>query len=241
MFSLIENLPNLEAEDLNKLVTLTENVLTNYDRFTGCSFVVQDVFLRCITCLWLQLDDLQYDSIIHIYTSTLESVKQLNQYRDIGQSKYLESAVLFLFSISLKVHVDFSKILHSIIESKIHCRTTFELLAVILSEKPIEFCDHLEKFKNLKYWNRHVLMNQLTTNHCLIESICQECSVTDSFTDIKYLVLSTFTPALIVFFEKYVLIDNFISKLSNLRRDSEIAHALLCVNGYMCKLVNDNI
>lgn len=241
MFSLVENLPKLEVEDLHKLVTLTEDILTNYDRFTNCSLVVQEVFLRCITCLWLQLDDLKYDSIKHVYTSTLESITKLDQCNNVGRSKYLESAVLFLFSISLKVQIDFSKILHNIIESKIHCRTAFEALSIILSEKSIEFCDHLEKFKHFKYWNRQVLMDQLTTNSGLIELICQQCSVSDSLIDVKYLVLSSFTPALMMFFEKYVSIDDYISKLCNLRKDSEIVHSLFCINGYMCKLVSDKI
>jgi len=240
MFSLVENLPKLALDDLHKLVTLTEDFLLKHDRFTDRSCVVQEVFLRCITCLWLQLDDLQYNSVKPLYTSTLESITQLVQSNAIGHSKYLESATLFLFSVSIKAKTDFSAIVSNILENEIHCGITFEILNVILSEKqPVEFCDGLEYFKNLKYWDRKVLVDQLMANKSLIELICKQCTITDSLIEIKYVVLSNFTLALRVYFDTYESIDHFISKAFNLRRDAEITHALLCINRHLCNLVSN--
>ncbi|VVC29565.1 Armadillo-type fold,Domain of unknown function DUF2428, death-receptor-like,Armadillo-like helical [Cinara cedri] len=233
VFSLVENLPKLESNDLSKLVRLTENLSMKYNQFNNCSYVVKEVFLRCITCLWLQLDKLHYNYVEPIYTSTLETITKYIKSNDIGRSKYLESAILFLFSISLKAQTDFSIVVYNVMKSKMQCEIIFEVLSIILSEKPIEFCDHLDKFKNLKYWNRQVLMNQLLANKILIELVCQQCTIIDSLIHVKYLVLSNFTPALVEYFKVYEPIDNFISKVFCLRRDIEISQALLCINGYL--------
>lgn len=241
MFSLVENIPKLEFYDLSKLVTLTEALLLKYNQFTNCSYVVQEVFLRCITCLWLQLEDLQYNSVENLYTLTLESIIKLDESNAIGRSKYLESATLFLFSISLKAKTDFSTIVSMLLKNKIHCETTFGVLSIILSEKPVGFCDHLEKLKSLKYWDRKVLMDQLMTNKSLMDLVCQQCTIIDSLTDIKYLVLSNFIPALHKYFKTYESIDHFISKVFTLRRNTEIAQALSCINKYLCHLVSNKI
>lgn len=239
MFSLIENLPKLAPDDLNKLVTLTENFLIISDRFIGCSYVVQEVFLRCISSLWLQLDDLQYNSVQPLYTLILESITKCVQSNAIGRSKYLESATLFLFSISIKAKLDFSVVVINILKNEVHCATMFEILNVILSEKPAEFCNSLEYFKTLKCWDHKVLMDQLTANESLINLFCKQCTVTDSFIDYKYLVLSNFTLALRSYFNAYESIDHFISKVVSLRRDTEIAHALICINRHLCNLVSN--
>lgn len=240
MFSLVENLPKLEFDDVNKLVTLTENLLLKFNQFTNCSYVVQEVFLKCITCLWLQLE-LQYDFVENLYMLILESITKLDESNAIGRSKYLESASLFLFSISIKAKTDFSTIVSTILKNKINCETIFGILSIILSEKPVELCDNLEKLKSLKYWNRNVLLDQLMANKSLMELVCQQCTIIDSLSDIKYLVLSNFIPALHMYFKKYESIDYFISKVFTLRRDTEIAQALLCINGYLCHLVSNKI
>lgn len=241
MFSLVENLPKLEFYDINKLVTLTENLLLKYNQFTNCSYVVQEVFLKCITCLWLQLDELRYDCVENLYILTLESITKLDECNAIGRSKYLESASLFLFSISIKAKTDFSAIVSTILKTKIHCKTAFGILSIILSENSVELCDNLEKLKSLKYWNRKFLLDQLMANKSLMELICQQCTIIDSLSDIKYLVLSNFIPALHMYFKMYESIDHFISKVFTFRRDTEIAHALLCINGYICELVSGKI
>jgi len=238
MFSLVDNLPKLQHEDLNKLVVLTEVILKKYDQFTNCSYVVQEIFIRCITCLWLQLDDLEYNSVKHLYILILKSITELDQLNTIGQSKYLESAILFLFSICIKAQTDFSMVVYNIMKNKIYCKTIFEILNLILSKNPVDFCDNLEKYKSGKYWDQKILMDQLTTNTNIIELFCQQCTTIDSLIDMKYLVLSNFTPALHIYFTMYVSIDCFISKLSNLRRDTEIAYALLCINNHLCNLVS---
>lgn len=238
VFSLVENLPNLMSEDLNQLVTLIKDLLTNYDKFSNCSYVVQEVFLRCITCLWIQLDDLQYKSVKYIYLSTLKSIKKLDQFT-IGQSKYLESAILFLFSICVKADTDFSVVLFKIIKNKIQCQIIFDILNVVLSEKPIECFNNLDKLISFKYWNRENLLYKITTNDDFIRLFCSQCNVVDSLVNMKYLVLSNFPSALHKYFKMYTTIDYFILKLLNLRKDSEIAHALLCVNGYICSLVSN--
>lgn len=241
MFSLVENLPKLEFDDINKLVTLTKNLLLKYNKFTNCSYVVQEVFLKCITCLWLQLDELQYDVVENLYMLTIESITKLDKFNAIGRSKYLESASLFLFSISIKAKTDFSTIVATILKNKINCETTFRILSIILSEKPVELCDNLEKLKSIKYWNRNVLLDQLMTNKSLMELVCRQCTIIDSLSDIKYLVLSNFIPALHMYFKMYESIDHFISKVFTLRRDTEIAQALLCINGYLYHLVSIKI
>lgn len=239
MFSLIKNLPKLSSNDLNKLVTLTEDFLMKYNQFTDRSYVVQEVFLRCVMYLWLQLDDLQYNSVEPLYASTLESITRLTRSNAIGRSKYIESATLFLFSVRVKAKTNFSLVISDILENKIHCRIIFEILSIILSEKPIKFCDSLEHFKNFKFWDRKVLTEQLMANKRLIELICKQCTVTDSLIDIKYFVLSVFTPALRAYFNVYESINHFISNVFHLRRDTEIAHALLCINGHLCNLVSN--
>lgn len=229
------------VDDLKKLVILIEDLIAKYEKFTNCSLVVQEIFLRCITCLWLQLDDLHYDSIKPLYMLTLNTITTLGQPNAIGYSKFVESATLFLFSICLKTGTDFAIIVHNIISSKVHSGTIFKILSVILSEKPFEFCDDLDKFKSLKYWNRKMLMDQLMYNEGLIELVCQQCTVIDSKTDVKYLVLSNFTPALHYYFNTCISIDDFILKLFDLRRDTEIAHAVLCINNYINSLVSKQI
>ncbi|KAE9528149.1 hypothetical protein AGLY_012571 [Aphis glycines] len=233
IFSLVKNLPKLESNDLDKLVSLTEDLITNYDQFTNCSFIVQEVFLRCITCLWLQLDNVQYnDSVEQFCTLILESVKKLVQIKAIGQSKYLESATLLLFAISLKAQTDFSIVVYNIMNNTVHCETIFKIISIILSENPDKICDDLDNFKNL-YWDRKVLADQLMANKSLMNLVCEQCTLIDSSIDMKYLVLSKFPSVLHMYFNMYDSIDNFISKLFNIRRDSEIAQALLCINGYL--------
>jgi len=239
MFSLVKNLPKLD--DFDKLVSLTEDLIINYNQFINCSYLVQEVFLRCITCLWLQLDDVQYnDSVKQFCTLTLESITKSVQTNAIGRSKYLESATLMLFAISLKAQTDFSIVLYNIMNNNVHCETVFKILGVILSEKPVEFCDDLDNFKSL-YWDRKVLMDQLMANKSLMELVCQQCITVDTSIDMKYLVLSKFTPVLHMYFKTYDSIDNFISKLFNIKRDSEIAQALSCINGYLYSQVSNNI
>jgi len=239
MFSLVKNLPKLD--DFDKLVSLTEDLIRNYNQFINCSYIVQEVFLRCITCLWLQLDDVQYnDSVKQFCTLTLESITKLVQTNAIGRSKYLESATLLLFAISLKAQTDFSITVYNIMNNNVHCETVFKILGVILSEKPLEFCDDLDDFKNL-YWDRKVLKDQLMANKSLMELVCQQCTIVDTSIDMKYSVLSKFTPVLRMYFKRYHSIDNFISKLFNLKRDSEIAQALSCINGYLYSQVSNNI
>uniref|UniRef100_A0A2H8TRY6 tRNA (32-2'-O)-methyltransferase regulator THADA n=2 Tax=Melanaphis sacchari TaxID=742174 RepID=A0A2H8TRY6_9HEMI len=236
MLSLVKNLPKLVLDDLDKLVSLTKDLITNYDQFTNCSLIVQEVFLKCITCLWLQLDNIQYnDSVKQFCALVLESIKKLVQTKAIGQSKYLESATLLLFAISLKAQTDFSIVVYNIMNNRVHCETVFKILGIILSEKPVEICDDLDNFKNL-YWDRKVLADQLMANKSLMEIICQQCTLIDSSIDMKYLVLSKLTSVLHMYFRMYDSIDNFISKLFNIRRDSEIAQALLCINGYLYTL-----
>lgn len=230
---MVENLPKLSLDNVNKLVTLTEDLLGKYDQFINCSFVVQEVFLRCITCLWLQLDELHFNSIELLYISTMDSITKLVQYKIVGRSKYLESATLFLFSICMKAHTDFSKVIYNILKNKIQCETTFEILSVILADKPIELSDNLEKLITHKYWDRKVLNDQLMANESLIELVCQQCLVIDSLIDLKYLVLSNFTSALLIYFKLYETIDSFISKVFNFRRDIEISRALLCINKHL--------
>jgi len=239
MFSLVKNLPKLD--DFNKLVSLTEDLIINYNQFINCSYIVQEVFLRCITCLWLQLDDVHYnDSVKKFCTLTLESITKLVQSNAIGRSKYLESATLLLFAISVKAQTDFSIVVYSIMNNKVHCETIFKILGVILSENPVEFCDDLDEFKNL-CWDRKLLTDQLMTNKSLMELVCQQCTIIDSSIDMKYLVLSKFTPVLHTYFKTYDSIDYFISKLFNVRRDSEIAHALSCIHGYLYSQVSNKI
>jgi len=124
--------------------------------------------------------------------------------------------------------------------NNVHCETVFKILGFILSEKPLEFCDDLDNFKNL-YWDRKVLMDQLMANKSLMELVCQQCTIIDSSIDMKYLVLSKFTPVLHIYFKTYDSIDNFISKLLNVKRDSEIAQALSCINGYLYSQVSNKI
>jgi len=238
MFSLVKNLPRLD--DFNKLISLTEDLIKSYDQFISCSYVVQEVFLRCITCLWLQLDDVQYNnSVKQFCTLTLESITKLVQSNTIGRSKYLESATLLLFAISLKAQTDFSMVMYSIMNNKVHCGTVFKILGVILSENPVEeFYDDFDYFKNL-YWDRKVLADQLMDNKSLMELVCQQCTIVDTSIDTKYLVLSKFTPVLHMYFETYESIDYFVSKLFNMRRDSEIAQALSCINGYLYSQVSN--
>jgi len=239
MFSLVKNLPKLALDDFDKLVSLTEDLIMNYDQFTNCSFIVQEVFLRCITCLWLQLDNLQYnDSVKQFCTLVLESITKSVQTKAIGQSKYLESATLLLFAISLKAQTDFSIVVYNIMNNTVHCETVFKILGIILSEKPVEICDDLNHFKNL-YWDRKVLANQLIANKSLMELVCQQCTLIDSSIDMKYFVLSKFTSVLDIYFKMYDSIDNFISKLFNTRKDSEIAQALLCINEYLYTQVSN--
>lgn len=237
MFSLVENLPKLENYDLNKLVTLTEGLLTKYDHFVNCSYVVQEIFLRCITRLWLQLDDMHYNSVQHLYAITLESFNKFPP-NAIGQSKYFESATLFLLSVSLKARTEFSVAVYNIMKNKIHCETVFEILNIILSKKSIGYCYGLEKYKDLCS-NRKIIIDQLMANKDLIELVCQECTKVDILIDIKYSVLSNFIPALSRYFETYESIDDFISKVNSLRRDTEIAQALICINKHLSNLVSD--
>lgn len=237
MFSLVENLPKLEKHDLNKLVTLTEGLLARHDHFMNCSYVVQEVFLRCITCLWLQLDDLNYNSVQHLYAVTLESFNTFPP-NGIGQSKYFESATLFLLSVSLKAQTEFSVAVYDIMKNKIHCETAFEILSIILSEKTIECCYGLEKYKDLCS-NREVIIDQLMSNRDLIELVCQLCTKIDTIIDIKYSVLSNFKPALVAYFKTYESTHNFIAKVCDLRRDTEIAQALICINKHLSNLVSD--
>lgn len=233
MFSLVQDLPKLLLDDLNRLVILTEDLLLEHDHFINHSYVVQEVFLRCITCLWLQLDDLQYNSIRQLYTLILKSVSKLIQPHPIGRSKYLESAVFFLFSVSIKAQKDFSTALYDIMKNETHCRTVFDTLNFILSEMPIEYCDHLEKLKNIKYWDHKVLLDQLMSNKSLIEIVCQQCAIEDSLIDIKLLVLSNFTAALLKYYEKYELIHIFIVRLCYINRDTAIANGILCIKEYL--------
>lgn len=236
MFSLVENLPKLANHDLNKLVTLTEGLLSKYDQFMNCSYVVQEVFLRCITSLWLQLDDLLYNSVVYLQKVTLESFTKFPP-NAIGQSKYFESATLFLLSFSLKAQTEFSVAVYNIMKNKIHCVTAFEILNIILSGKPIEFCYGLEKYKDL-YLYHEIIIEQLLANTDLIELVCQQCTIVDTLIDIKYSVLSNFTPALHTYFKTYESIEDFISKVYSLRRDTEIAQALICINKYLNNLVS---
>jgi len=239
MFSLVKNLPRLD--NFNKLVSLTEDLINNYDQFINCSYIVQEVFLRCITCLWIQLDDMQYNnSVKQFCTLTSESITKLVQSNAIGRSKYLESATLLLFAISLKAQSDFSIVIYNIMNNNVHCETVFKILGVILSENPVEFCDDFDNFKNL-YWDRKVLTDQLMDNKSLMELVCQQCTIVDTSIDMKYLVLSKFIPVLHMYFKTYESIDYFVSKLFNLRRDSEIAQALSCINGYLYSQVSNKI
>lgn len=237
MYSLVKNLPKLD--DFNKLVSLTEDLIEKYDQFINCSYIVQEVFLRCITCLWLQLDDVQYNnSVKQFCTLTLESITKLVHSNAIGQSKYLESATLLLFAISLKAQTDFSIIIYSIMNNNVHCETVFKILGIILSETPVEFCDDFVNFKNL-HWDRKVLTDQLMDNKSLMELVCQQCTIVDTSIDLKYLVISKCIPVLHMYFKTYESVDCFISKLFNMRRDSEIAQALSCINGYLYSQVSN--
>jgi len=239
MFSLVKNLPKLD--NFEKLVSLTEDLIKNYNQVINCSYIVQEVFLRCITCLWLQLDDVQYnDSVKQFCTHMLESITKLVQTKTIGRTKYLESAILLLFAISLKAQTDFSIVVYNIMINKVHCETIFKIVGVILSDKPLEFYDDLDIFKNL-YWDRKVLTDQFMANKSLMELVCQQCTIVDTSIDMKYLVLSKFSPVLHMYFKKYDSIDNFISKLFNIRRDSEISQALSCINGYLYSQVSNKI
>lgn len=233
---MVENIPQpiFKQEELEKF---TMDLILKYDEFAKRSYVTQEVFLRCITRLWTQLNLLMNDSVEHLYTSTLMSITQLAQCNVIGQSKYLESAVLFLFSVSLKAQTDFSKVAYDAMNYKMHCETVFEILSTVLSKNPVEFSDKLEQFKNLK-WDRNILMDQFMANQSLIKLICQECTVIDSFIFMKHLVLSNFTPALHLYFKMYDSIDNFLLKVFHLKKDVEIAQALLCVNRYLHNLVS---
>lgn len=235
---MVENLPNLKSEDLNQLVMLTNDLLTKYDNFSNCSYVVQEILLRCITCLWIQLDDLQYGSVKYIYVLTLKSIMNLDRFT-IGQSKYLESAILFLFSVCVKAKIDLSVFLYKIVKNKIRCQTIYEILNVILSEKPVECCDYLDKLMSLKYWDRENLMYEVINNDDFIRLFCSQCNAVDSMVHMKYLVLSNFPAALHRYFKTYTTIDYFILKLNQFRSDSEIACALLCVNGYISNLVSN--
>lgn len=241
MFSLVKNLPKLESDDFDKLVSLTKDLMIKYDQFSNCSYVVQEIFLRCITCLWLQLDNLQYDSSVQkCCTLILESITKLVQSNAIGRSKYVESATLLLFVNSLKSQTDFSIVAYNIMKNKAHCETVFKIIGIILSEKPIEFCDDLDYFQSI-CWDRKVLKDQLMANDSLMELVCQQCTITDSSIDMKYLVLSKCTPALHMYFKMYDSIENFISKLFHIRRDPEIAQALSCINGYLYTQVSNKI
>lgn len=235
---MVENLPKLEPDDLSRLLTLTEYLAMKYYRFNNCSYMVKEIFLRCITTLWLQLDALPYNSIEPIYELTLDTITKQIQPNDIGKSKYLESATLFLFSISLKTDTDFSIIAYKIIKSEMHCKTIYKILSIILSGKPIKFYGNVEKCVNPKYWNHERLMNQLLANNSLIELVCQQCTIKDSLIHKKYLVLSKFTPALNEYFKVHESIDDFISNVFHLRRDVEISKALLCIDGYLQTLVS---
>lgn len=241
MFSLVQDLPKLIPDDLNRLVILTEDLLLKHDHFINRSYVVQEVFLRCVTCLWLQLDDLQYSSVSQLYTLILKSVSKVIQPHAIGRSKYLESAVLFLLSVSLKAQKDFSTALYDIMKSQTHCRAVFDTLNFILSKKPIEYCDSLEKLKNNKYWDRKVLLDQLMSNESLVELVCQQCAVKDSLIDTKFLVLSNFTAALLKYYEKYELFHIFIARLCLVERDTTITNGLLCIKEYLSYSVSIKI
>lgn len=242
MFSLVENLRKLEIDDLNKLVILTHNLLIKYDTFNNYSYVVQEVFLRCITYLWIQLDDLQYNYIENFYKSTLESVTNLRLFNTIGASKYLESAVLFLFSISIKTKTDFSIVLYNIMKNGIQCRIIFEILYIILSGEQYELYVNLRKFKNILNYNYHTrLKSQFMANEHFIELFTKKCTIIDSLIDMKYLVLSIYPKALYKYFTVYQSIDNFIFEVSNLRKDAEISQALLCINGYLSSIVSSKM
>lgn len=240
MFVLVENLPNLSYTDIDQLINLTQGLLTKYNQFANCSFVVQEVFLRCITCLWLQLKQLHYDSVKDLFLSTLKSVSNFSNSNTIGQSKYLESAVLFLFSICVKAKHDVSTVIFNVMKSNTNCKTIFEILGMVLSNNPVENGNSLEKLINYEYCDRKVLIDQIITNQKLIELVCQQCSIMNSLFDTKLWVLSNFSPALNMYFKNYESIDNFVSNLSSLRRDSEITQALNCINGHLCNLVSDN-
>lgn len=241
MFSLVEILRKLEIDDLNKLVILTHNLLIKYDTFNNYSYVVQEVFLRCITYLWIQLDDLQYNSIENFYKSTLESVTNLRLSNTIGASKYLESAVLFLFSISIKTKTDFSIVLYNIMKNGIQCRIIFEILYIILSGEQNELYVNLRKFKNILNYNYTRLKSQFMANEQFIELFTKKCTIIDSLIDMKYLVLSIYPKALYKYFTVYQSIDNFIFEVSNLRKDAEISQALLCINGYLSSIVSSKM
>lgn len=237
VFSLVENLPKLMPEDLNQLVTLTEDLLTKYDKFSNCSYVVQEVLLRCITYLWIQLDDLQYNSVKYIYVSTLKSVMNLDQFT-IGQSKYLESAILFLFSVCVKAKTDFSVFLYKVVKNKIKCQKIFEILNAILSEEPVE-CVYLSKLMCIKYWDTKNLKYQIIKNDGFITLFCSQCNAVDSLVHMRFWVLSNFPSALHTYFKTYTRIEYFILKLNLYRSDPEIAYGLLCVNGYICNQVSN--
>lgn len=238
MFSLVENLPSLENKDEDKLTSLTKDILTKYNQFVNCSYVVQEVFLRCITCLWLQLKCLQYDSIKFLFSLVLESVTNVTQFNAIGRSKYLKSAILFLFSINIKAKYDISLIIFDLLKNNIHSEIIFKILGIILCKKTIEICHDLEKLKNLEYWDQKILFDQLIANKNLIELVCQQCIKIDTLVDAKFWVLSNYAPALHMYFKNYESINDFISKTFDLRKDTEIAQVLLCINGHFCNLVS---
>jgi hypothetical protein len=228
---LVENIPQpiFKQKELEKF---TMDLIMKHNEFVKRSYVTQEIFLRCITRLWTQLNLLMNDSIEHLYTSTLESITKSVQFNVIGRSKYLESAVLFLFSVSLKTRTDFSVVSYNVIKNNMYCETIFEILSTILSKNLFELSDKLEQFKNVN-WDRNILMKQFMANQSLIELICQQCTIIDSFIYMKYLVLSNFTPALNLYFKMYESIDSFLLKVFNLKKDTEIAQALLCVNRYL--------
>lgn len=238
IFSLIENLKRPIYKQ-SKLQKFTMHLIKKYDVFAKRSYLTQEIFLRCITRLWTQLSYLlMNDSVEHLYKSTLRSVTKLVQANVIGRSKYLESAVLFLFSVSVKAETDFSIVSYNVMKNNTRCEIIFEILSTILSKKSIEFGDILYQFKNLR-WDRNVLIEQFMANQSLIELICQQCTIIDSLIYMKYLVLSNFTPALHLYFKTYESIDTFLLKVFNLKKDTEISQALLCVNRYLHNLVSN--
>ncbi|XP_050441276.1 thyroid adenoma-associated protein homolog isoform X2 [Adelges cooleyi] len=236
MSSLVQNLPNLSQNDLSKLVNLCESILSEFDLFIY-SFVTQEVFLRCITYLWIQLDNLQYSCVNSIFMKTLDSIITVFQSNVIGRSKFLESGILFLFSVCTKAKIDFSNVMVKLLSVGVRCETSFVILEMVLdNENPNDICGTLKQIQKHKNWDRKILLEHLMANNSLIELVCKHCSEKGSLTEIKYKVLSNYPPSLDLYFTKYESINDFILRAFTLRQDNELAQALSCIHNQMIKM-----
>ncbi|XP_050527383.1 thyroid adenoma-associated protein homolog isoform X2 [Daktulosphaira vitifoliae] len=230
ILSLVKKLPDLLQEDINKLLIICELFLSKYYIFNHYSYVIKEVLVMCITYTWIQLDNLHYSCVNDIYNYTLKSIVTVFHSKVIGRSKYLESSILFLFSICVKAQLDFSEVIIKLMTNKVCYEKMYKILEVILVPSSNEVCDILKEIKKHKNWNEKILFDQFAANNSFADLLCKQCIEVDNLIHIKYTVLSNYSVASCLYFTKYESVTNFMSRAYDFRRDDELAQALFCIN-----------